>query len=206
MEKQYTLSMSDSNLPFMVHPGILFVVSGPSGSGKTTLCRMVEDRLGISHSVSCTTRPPRGSEVDGKDYRFVDDAAFDQMIQSGVFLEWAQVHGNRYGTPLNGVLEAKRNGKDLILDLDTQGALIVHSKDPDALLVFIDIPDSVLEERLGRRGTEDYDKMRKRLSQARRERESKDQYDIVVVNDDLEEAYRRLEAFVEKERAKRGGS
>jgi len=184
--------------------GILFVASGPSGTGKTTLCRLVEDRLGIAHSVSYTTRPPRSNETNGKDYHFVGDDVFDRMIQEDAFLEWARVHGFRYGTSRKATEEAAGNGLDLILDLDTQGALQVRAQDPRSVLIFIDAPDPVLEERLGRRGTEDYDKMKKRLETAEQERRFKHQYDHVVVNADLEEAYRSLADLIQKERAKRG--
>jgi guanylate kinase len=188
----------------MTKKGILFVASGPSGTGKTTLCRLVEDRLGIAHSVSYTTRPPRGNEVDQKDYHFVTNEVFDRMIQEGAFLEWAQVHGFRYGTSRKAVEESAGLGQDLILDLDTQGALQVRSKDPHSVLIFIDASDQVLEERLGRRGTEDYDKMKKRLETAKEERRFKHLYDHVVVNADLEESYRSLADLIQKERAKRG--
>ena len=187
-----------------MRPGILFVASGPSGTGKTTLCQMVESRMGIAHSVSFTTRPRRGNEVEGKDYHFVDEVTFDRMIEEGAFLEWAPVHGYRYGTSLKTVQEAQGRGQDLILDLDTQGALNVKKTDPHAVLIFIDAPDAILEERLGKRGTEDYDKMKKRLEMARQERQVKDRYDHSVVNDSLEEAYRRLASLIEQERQKAG--
>src|SRR4029434_7263980 len=184
--------------------GILFVASGPSGTGKTTLCRMVENRLKIPHSVSYTTRPPRLNEVNGRDYHFVDDPTFDRMAQDGAFLEWARVHDFRYGTPAVFVKETAEKGSDLILDLDTQGAFAVKRADPQAVLIFIDVPDSkVLEERLGRRGTEDYDKMKRRLAQAELERREKDKYDHLVVNDDLEKAYQKLEALILQERSAR---
>jgi len=188
----------------MSRKGILFVASGPSGTGKTTLCRLVEDRLGIAHSVSYTTRPPRGTEVNGKDYHFVDETRFDQMIQEGAFLEWARVHGFRYGTSRKAVEDLALQGKDLILDLDTQGAFLVRSQEPRPVLIFIDAPDQILEERLGRRGTEDYDKMKKRLEMAQQERQFMQSYDYVVINADLEEAYRCLADLIQKERAKRG--
>src|SRR5262245_38698154 len=158
--------------------GTLFVASGPSGTGKTTLCRMVEERLKIPHSISYTTRPPRLNEVNGRDYHFVDDQTFDRMIEDEAFLEWAQVHDFRYGTHLAFVKEMTEKGSDLILDLDTQGALAVKRADPQAVLIFIDAPDSkVLEERLGKRGTEDYDRMKRRLARAELERREKDKYD-----------------------------
>src|SRR4030095_861122 len=118
----------------MTRPGILFVASGPSGTGKTTLCRMVENRLKIPHSVSYPPRPPRSNEVNGRDYHFVDDETFDRMVQEGAFLEWAWVHDFRYGTPLAFVKEMSRQGSDLILDLDTHGALAVKQAESHAVL------------------------------------------------------------------------
>ncbi len=182
--------------------GILFVASGPSGAGKTTLCRMVEERLKIPHSVSYTTRPPRKGEVQGKDYHFVSEAVFDQKVAEHAFLEWAYVHGYRYGTALQPIEDAKKRGQDLILDLDTQGALAVQKKDSKAILIFIDTPDSLLKERLGKRGTEDPEKMQKRLQKANDERQKKDHYPYILINEDLEKTYQNLIAVIEKERTR----
>lgn len=127
------------------------------------------------------------------------------MIDEGAFLEWAPVHGFRYGTAYLSVKAATTKGQDLILDLDTQGALTVKSKIPDSVLVFVDAPDQeALAERLGKRGTEDYDKMRKRLAEAERERAHKDRYDYALMNEDLEKTYQALADIIEKEHAKRG--
>jgi guanylate kinase len=145
------------------------------------------------------------NEVEGRDYHFVNDAVFDRMVGEGAFLEWAKVHDHRYGTPREPVENMKAAGRDLILDLDTQGALAVKADDPTAVLIFIDAPDlRVLEERLGKRGTEDYDKMKKRLEHAERERKEKDKYDHVLINEDLEKAYNELVSVIQKERTHRG--
>jgi guanylate kinase len=187
----------------MNRKGILFVTSGPSGTGKTTLCRMIEKGLGIPHSVSYTTRLPRRNEVDGKDYHFVSDSVFDQMIQQKAFVEWAHVHGHRYGTSKSTIEQAIRTGQDLVLDLDTQGALAVKAKEPRSVLIFIDAPHhQMLAERLGKRGTEDDDKIKKRLEQAERERASKDCYDYAIMNINLQKAYEEIVSLIQKERKK----
>ncbi len=185
----------------MPRKGILFVISGPSGSGKTTLCRKVENKMGIAHSVSYTTRPPRAAEVDGKDYHFISPEKFDEMVQKDAFLEWAHVHSNRYGTGLQEMEVAIQAGKDLILDLDTQGALAVKSKRWQAVLIFIDAPDDqILATRLGQRGTEEEEVKLRRLAQAEHERKYKDQYDYAVTNDTLEKTLDYIVQVIEKER------
>ncbi len=184
--------------------GIIFIVSGPSGSGKTTLCRMVESRLGIAHSVSYTTRSIRSGEMENKDYHFVNSEKFEKMIQGNAFLEWAHVHGNQYGTALQETLDVIQSGKDLILDLDTQGALEVKSKRQDAVLIFIDAPDDqILADRLGKRGTEAPEVKIKRLARAEHEREFKSQYDYVITNDELEKTLNFIIELIEKERSTR---
>ena len=189
----------------MLSQGIIFIVSGPSGSGKTTLCRMVEARLGIPHSVSYTTRPIRSGEAEGKDYHFVSSEKFEEMVGQAAFLEWAHVHGNRYGTALKETLDVIQSGKDLILDLDTQGALEVKSKRQDAVLLFIDVPDDhILADRLGKRGTEAPEAKIKRLARAEHEREFKPQYDYVVTNDELDKTLTFILNVIEKERKFRG--
>lgn len=183
--------------------GILFIISGPSGTGKTTLCRMVEERLQIPHMISYTTRPPRKNEIEGKDYFFVQDLVFDEMIQKDEFLEWAKVHDYRYGTSLIEVEKKQKEGKDLFFDLDTQGALTIQSKKPDAVLIFLDITDDTLAERLGKRATEDDDIIKKRLNQARIEREYKQKYDYQITNENLESAYQEIADIIQNEREKK---
>ncbi len=184
--------------------GILFVASGPSGSGKTTLCRMVEKKLSIPHSVSYTTRPARAGEVEGRDYHFISNNEFIQKVKKGDFLEWAQVHGNHYGTALAEIERATQAGQDLILDLDTQGALEVKSKKPTSVLIFIDTPDDhILAQRLGKRGTEKEEVKFKRLAQAEHERSFRKHYDYVITNDDLEKTFEYIIQVIENERKSR---
>lgn len=189
----------------MSKKGILFVASGPSGSGKTTLCRMVEKKFGIPHSISYTTRAPRGNESHGKDYHFISNTEFDRMIKSGAFLEWAVVHGNRYGTGVADTERFTHAGHDLILDLDTQGALEVKLKQKGAILIFIDVPDNqMLADRLGKRGTEDEEMKNKRLSQAEKERSFKESYNFSITNDDLDKTFEAIVSIIETERKSRG--
>ncbi len=181
--------------------GTLFVLSGPSGSGKTTLCRMVEKKLGIPHSVSYTTRLPRPGEMDGKDYHFVSPQKFDSMVAQGEFLEWAHVHGNCYGTGLANTLQSIDSGQDLILDLDTQGAITVKSKVPGAVLIFVDVSDDqILATRLGQRGTEDPEVTRRCLGHPAKERKFKNEYHYDLTNDHLENTLNFILQVIEKER------
>ncbi|MBL7685522.1 MAG: guanylate kinase [Deltaproteobacteria bacterium] len=184
----------------MKRRGILFVTSGPSGSGKTTLCRMIEERLQIHHNVSCTTRAPRVGEQDGRDYFFLTPEDFNRKIQENAFLEWAEVHGARYGTLRDFVEQKRSNGEDLILDLDTQGALNLKKNDPEAVLIFIDVPDEHLRNRLHQRATEEVEKINRRLAQADLERKVKEHYNHVVINEDLESSYLQLVRLIEMER------
>ena len=174
------------------------VVSGPSGVGKgTLLSRVLEGAPNVVRSVSCTTRPPRPREVDGVDYHFVDDVAFDRLVAEDALLEWAEVHGERYGTLESEVDRALAEGKSVLLEIDVQGALNVRRRRPDALLVFIEPPSmEELRRRLEGRGTESPDKIRLRLSNAERELALADSYDARIVNDDLDEATAELLALV----------
>ncbi|RUM88612.1 MAG: guanylate kinase, partial [Thermovibrio sp.] len=151
--------------------GLLIVISAPSGTGKTTLVHMLlKEFPDLEFSVSYTTRPPRPGEVDGRDYHFVDRKTFERMIEEGDFLEWAEVYGNLYGTSRTQVLKALNEGKDVILDIDTQGALQVKKNFPEAVLIFI-LPPSLkeLERRLRNRGTDDEETIERRLKTAREE-------------------------------------
>ncbi len=194
-------------------PPLLLVVSGPSGAGKTTLCRRLIDRAssgetapGIAFSVSTTTRDPREGERDGHDYHFVDESTFQEMVDGDEFLEWAEVHGERYGTSRQAVQRQMREGKDVILDIDVQGGRQVRRSSREAVLVFV-LPPSFeeLEHRLSERGTESRRTRRQRIENARREIEELERYDYLVVNDDLERAVRRLGAIriAEKSRVDR---
>lgn len=184
--------------------GHLFIFSGPSGSGKGTVLKRVFERLGdLYYSVSYTTRAPRPGDVDGKQYFFVDRAAFDSMTARGRFLEWAEVHGNFYGTDRDKVDESLSAGRDVILEIDVQGACQIKEKMPEAVTIFLAPPTlEELERRLRGRGTDTEDQIRLRVKNAEKELECAGRYDHVVVNDDLEKAVSGFIATIEKYRGK----
>lgn len=178
------------------------VIAAPSGAGKTTLSRaLVERREDVVFSISATTRAPRPREATGKDYQFVDDAEFSRMIEAGELLEWAVVHGHRYGTPRQGVEDALRANRIVLLDIDVQGARQIRESFPDAVLVFILPPSAAeLNRRLAGRGSEGEAERRRRLEGARLELGFAPEFDYVVVNDDFERAMHALECIIEAER------
>lgn len=188
------------------------VVAGPSGAGKTTLCRrLTACREDVRFAVSATTRRPRAGEVDGVDYRFVPREEFERMRAAGELLEWAEVHGEMYGTPRSDLEEARAAGAYLLLDIDVQGARSVRRAEPEAVAVFLLPPTGErIVGRLRGRGSEGEEAVRGRLQTARRELLSIEEFDYIVVNDDLDEATRALEAILAAERrsvgrlAKRG--
>ncbi|SMO60973.1 guanylate kinase [Balnearium lithotrophicum] len=184
--------------------GLLVVISAPSGTGKTTLTHMLlKEFPNMEFSVSYTTRPPRPGEVNGKDYYFVDRETFERMVEEGDFLEWAEVYGNLYGTSKSQVLKALNEGKDIILDIDTQGALQVKKNFPEAVLIFVLPPSlSELERRLRRRGTDDEETIERRLKVAREEIKRAPLYDYIVVNDVLEVAFENLKSIIRAEKCK----
>lgn len=184
--------------------GCLFIVSGPSGAGKTSICTPVLRRLaGIELSVSFTTRTPRAGERDGVEYRFIDAATFDRMVAGAEFAEWAEVHGHRYGTAKATVEAALEAGRDLLLDIDVQGAeqLKRSYPYPTSVAVFL-LPPSRdrLAARLVGRATEDPDSVRTRLSNACREIAAVGKYDYAIVNEDLGSAVEGLLSIVQAER------
>jgi guanylate kinase len=183
----------------------VFIISAPSGSGKSTLvARLLAGVAGLLFSVSYTTRPPRGQEVDGESYRFVSRDYFERMIAGDEFLEWAQVFGNYYGTH-RGILEkAQAQSCDLVLDIDVQGAGQLKQRIPDAVAVFI-LPPSrqVLEERLRARGEDRDEVIERRLREAAGEIRKYKDYDYVLINRDLAESDAVLSAIVRGERARR---
>lgn len=178
----------------------LFVISGPSGVGKGTLVsRVREERPDLGLTVSATTRAPRAGEVDGTSYHFMSDAEFDRRVAAGEFLEWAQVHGHRYGTLLSDVRQLLAQGRSVILEIDVQGALQVKRAYPRAVLVFVEAPTpGALEERLRGRGTEDEASIELRLRDARHEMELASQYDVRLVNDNLDRAVSELEQIMQR--------
>jgi guanylate kinase len=186
--------------------GILFIISAPSGSGKSTLVNEVRKQLtGIEFSVSWTTRPPRGSEENGREYHFTTREEFERMLAAGEFLEHAEVFGNYYGTARRSLEEARGEGHDLLLDIDVQGALQVRAAMPEAVSIFVMPPNpKVLRTRLRNRsraeGHVNEAELYLRLSKASKEIENYHQYSYILVNDVLDRAVAQLEAIVLAER------
>jgi guanylate kinase len=165
----------------------------------TVVRRLLEARPDLAFSVSLTTRSARPGEVDGRDYRFVPDAEFDRMIEADGFLEWAEVFGERYGTPAEPVEAARAAGRDVLLELDVQGARAVRDRVPDAVRVFLQPPsEEELARRLRARGTEEGPALERRLAEARREMAEASWFDQVVVNDRVEEAVAEVLAIIDR--------
>ena len=179
--------------------GTLFVFSGPSGAGKgTLLSRLFSELDDLGYSVSCTTRAPREGEQDGIDYHFISDEDFKRHIDSCDFLEWANVHSHRYGTLRSDVQKALDQGRDIILEIDVQGALQVKEKMPEAVTVFLAPPSlEALEQRLRGRGTETEEKIRQRLETAKKELLLAPTYDFTVINNIPEQAAGEIRAILE---------
>ncbi len=184
---------------------MLFVISGPSGCGKSTLIKKVRRGLGdLEFSVSHTTRPPRPSEKEGVDYYFVPGKTFERLVREKRFVEWARVHGHLYGTS-RAEVERKGRGRDVVLDIDVQGARQVRSRLPGAVFIFIMPPVAgELRRRLRRRGEDSPEDVERRLRNARTEIRAYDEFDFVVVNDDLGRAAADLKAVIVACRHKAG--
>ncbi len=184
--------------------GTLFVVSAPSGAGKTTLCREMRQRLhDLAYSVSVTTRAPRPGEIDGSDFQFVSEPAFRAMLDRGELAEWAAVHTNLYGTPAAPMETALRDGRDVLLDIDTQGAAQLRARYPEAVLIFIVAPSmSELEQRLRERRSDGEPEIARRLERARDEVTLWRRYDYLIVNRDVKEAMEQLESIIQAERCR----
>jgi guanylate kinase len=183
----------------------VFIISAPSGSGKSTLVsRLLNEVEQLTFSVSYTTRKPRVREVDGEAYHFIDRAEFEQRLVGDEFLEWAEVFGNYYGTHSGALDAAKMRGKDLLLDIDVQGAAQLKERIPDAVSIFV-LPPSreILEQRLHARSQDDEEVIRRRLADAAREIRDYRLYDYVLVNNDLNLAAETLKAIVKAERVRR---
>lgn len=190
-------------MPFLMRKGALLILSAPSGAGKTTICRrLLAERKDLRYSISCTTRPPRPGEKNGKSYFFLTREDFKRKIARHEFLEWAMVHDEYYGTPRHFVEETIKTGKSVIMAIDVQGAMAVRRKHPAAVLVFV-LPPSLeaLRERLaGRR--EDERSAAKRLANSKGELAAAKDYDYIVVNDDLDKAVEQISAILTAESLK----
>jgi guanylate kinase len=191
--------------------GILFIISAPSGSGKSTLVSQLRTLVeGLDFSISYTTRAPRGSEEDGREYHFTSRAEFERMVAAGDFLEWAEVFGNYYGTAVSALQHAKDAGKDLLLDIDVQGALQVMKKLPEAVSIFVMPPSpQVLEMRLRNRSEAEHvtseSVIKSRLAEAKNELKQIWDYEYSLVNDVLDQAVMEMRAIVLFERGVRDG-
>jgi guanylate kinase len=190
-------------LSVAVQRGIAIVVAAPSGAGKTTVCRrLVEGDAKLVLSVSHTTRPRRAGEVESVDYHFVSRPEFERLVAAGAFLEWAEYSGNLYGTSWAAIEAPLGAGRDVLLEIEVQGARQVRARLPEAILVFL-IPPSLgaLEARLRTRGTDGPEEIERRLAIARGELAALDLFDYAVVNDELSDAVERLRGIVAAERA-----
>ena len=185
--------------------GVLLVLSGPSGTGKGTVCKVVRDSLGdnLAYSISATTRKPRTGEEHGREYFFFSKEEFEALRDQNGFLEWAQVYDNYYGTPRAFVEEVLASGRDCILEIDPQGALQVRKATSEAVLVFIAPPSlEELRARLTGRGPEAPEEVEKRLSCAEAELAYSNQYDYLIVNDEVEKAAEKMKAILMAERCR----
>jgi guanylate kinase len=186
--------------------GLMFVMSSPSGAGKTTLTRLlVQKEANIDLSISVTTRQRRPSEVEGVHYFFVSRPEFERMRDSGELLEWAEVHGNYYGTPAKPVEKALGKGRDVLFDIDYQGTRQLYKRAAsDVVSIFI-LPPSIAEmkKRIRRRASEDEATFKKRLETAKHEVPRWVEYDYVIINDDLDEAFADIHSILQAERMKR---
>ena len=185
-------------------PGELFIISGPSGTGKGTICRrLMEETENIALSVSATTRAPREGEVDGVNYYFLDKETFEERVNEGGFLEYAEVFGNFYGTPKKPVEDKLAEGIDVLLEIDVQGAVQVKKNYPEGIFIFV-LPPTLAElrNRLIKRGTDSMEVIEHRLSMAMDEIRQMFEYDYFVVNDDLEEAVDKVRCIVSAEHAR----
>lgn len=185
--------------------GLLIVLSGPSGVGKGTICNALRKAApDLVYSVSATTRPPREGEVDGVNYFFKTREEFMRMIERDELLEWAEYVGNYYGTPAEFVHRTMNEGKDILLEIEVQGAMKVKEKFPDGVFIFV-IPPSLdeLQTRIVGRGTESEETIRERMQTARKEMALIEHYDYAVVNDDVQAACERIRSIITAERCRK---
>ena len=193
--------------PDIARRGLILILSSPSGAGKTTLTRAIaqDGGWGLDLSISVTTRARRPSEIDGRHYRFIDREAFEDLRTRDDLLEWAEVHGNFYGTPRRPVEKTLGQGRDMIFDIDYQGTRQVRQRLQDDVVTVFILPPSFAElrNRLERRAEDAPETIERRLANARNEMQRWSEYDYVIVNDDLDESFRALQAILTAERLKR---
>jgi guanylate kinase len=205
-QKQSPLPKNGRRREKIARRGLMFVLSSPSGAGKTTLTRLlVQKEENIELSISVTTRARRPSEVEGVHYHFLTREAFEKMRDAGDLLEWAEVHGNYYGTPAKPVAKAIAQGKDILFDIDYQGTRQLYKKAADDVVSIFILPPSIAEmkRRIRRRAAEDEMTIKKRLETAKHELKRWGEYDYVVINDDLDAAFADIHSILQAERMKR---
>ena len=200
------MAAHDGSFDGVERRGLMFVLSSPSGAGKTTLSRLLIERMpGLQMSVSATTRPMRPGEVDGRDYHFVDRARFEEMVKRNELLEWATVFDNRYGTPRAPVEAALSAGQDVLFDIDWQGTQQLREKArQDVVSVFILPPSAAdLEKRLHTRAQDSDEVIRGRMSRASHEMSHWAEYDYIVINRNVDDAFAEVQSILKAERLKR---
>ncbi len=188
----------------MARHGILIVLSGPSGTGKGTICKeLLASNTNLQYSISATTRPPRPGEANGVNYWFIGQDEFQKMAEQDELLEWAEVYGNYYGTPRRWVMDMLRDGRDVVLEIDTQGAMQIKRKFPEGVFIFI-VPPSLaeLEDRIVKRGADSPAVIAKRLGCVQEELGFALQYDYVVVNDKVAAATEKIAAIILAEKCR----
>jgi guanylate kinase len=189
-----------------INRGLVLIVSSPSGAGKTTICKkLIQDIENLSLSVSVTTRLKRQNEIDGKDYFFKSDEEFDKMVKEEKFLEHARVFGYSYGTLKSEINSKITNGINVIVDIDWQGTRQIEEHIPDDIVKIFILPPSIkeLEKRLGARATETQDSFKKRMSEARKEISHYNEYDFIIINDDVQESVNKIKLILNSESLRR---
>ena len=189
-----------------INRGLVLIVSSPSGAGKTTICKkLIQDVENLSLSVSVTTRLKRQNEIDGKDYFFKSDEEFDKMVKEEKFLEHARVFGYSYGTLKSEINSKITNGINVIVDIDWQGTRQIEEHIPDDIVKIFILPPSIkeLEKRLGARATETQESFKKRMSEARKEISHYNEYDFIIINEDVQECINKIKLIINSESLRR---